>query len=77
MDDSKQRKKPVVRKIVHVSGFEVFTFDSVLLKDWVIKASASSHDSILVVMRNVKTGEVLSNFFTDETEANDFINYYV
>lgn len=77
MDDHTQRKKPVIKRVLHASGLEVFTFDSVLLRDWVIKASASNLDSIFVVMKNIKTGEVIAEFFTDEVQANDFINYYV
>lgn len=66
-----------MRKVPHDSGVDIFSFDNVILKNWVIKASASSVDSILIVMRNIKTGEVITDFFTDEVKANDFINYYV
>lgn len=75
MDDL-QRKRPVIRRTLHPSGTEVFSFDSVLLKNWIVKASASSQDSILVVMKNVKTEEVLTYFFSDEVQANDFINFH-
>jgi len=40
---------------------------------WCIKASVSSLDTFCVVMYNEKTDDCHTGFFTDELEANKFI----
>lgn len=75
--DNKQRKKPTLRRTRLKSGFEVFSFEPILLGNWMVKASLSSHDTIFISMMNVETGEVETQFFTDETQANDFINHFI
>lgn len=59
------------------NGLEVYSFDTVLLGDWLIKASLSNFDTIFVLMESIETGETCSGFFTDELKANDFINLKV
>jgi len=43
--------------------------------EWYIKASLSSFDTMCIVMYNEKTDECQVGFFTDELEANRFIEY--
>jgi hypothetical protein len=43
--------------------------------EWYIKASFSSLNTLCVVMYNEKTDECQVGFFTDELEANRFIEY--
>ena len=58
------------------SGLQMFSFNTVLLNDWFVKASLSSIDTILVVMQNIETSEVVTGFFTDENKANEFVNFH-
>jgi len=58
------------------SGLQLFSFNTVLLDDWLVKASLTSADTIVVIMQNIETGSVATGFFTDENKANDFVNLH-
>jgi len=60
----------------HPSGFRLFSFETVLLNNWFVKASLSSADTIFIVLQNIETGEVVTGFFIDENKANEFVNFY-
>lgn len=68
------QKKYKISSYSHPSGVKFFSFNTILLEDWFVKASISSVDSICVVMQNINTGAVRTGFFTDESQANQFIN---
>lgn len=57
-------------------GLQLFSFNTVLLNNWFVKASLSSIDTILIVMQNIETEEVVLGFFIDEVQANEFVNFY-
>lgn len=58
------------------SGLQLFSFNTVLLNDWFVKASLTSIDTIVIVLQNIESGEVVTGFFTDENKANEFVNFY-
>jgi len=78
MEPQKQQHKRLsLTRTKTSSGLEVYSFDPVLLGDWLIKASLSNLDTIFVLMENIITKETCSGFFINEIKANDFINLRV
>lgn len=58
-------------------GLEILSVDPIKIENWIIKASSSTFDSILVVMTHAETGEVQTGFFSSEMDANMFITYWI
>lgn len=55
------------------SGQCLFSSNVVLLNEWLIKASISNLDSIMILLQNINSNEIKIKFFKDELEANKFI----
>lgn len=77
MDKSNQKvRKLDLTTLKTESGFELFSFNTVLLENWFVKASISNADTICVLMMNIESEELVVGFFTDEVKANDFVNFW-
>lgn len=64
-------------KYVRFGDLEMFSVDPLRIDNWIIKASSSSFDSILIVMQNIFSGEVQVGLFSDEVNANIFVSHWI
>ena len=60
-------------KIKLSDGFEITSLGTVRIKNWFLRASTTSLDTICIVMCHVKTEETRVAFFIDEVKAHSFI----
>ena len=67
-----------IEKFEHPSGLELHSFRTVLIGEWLVRVSASNVDSVVIVMiKPTKPGEFVMGTFTDELEANNFLNFWL
>lgn len=60
-------------KSKYYGGFEITSLCTVKIKNWFVRVSTTSFETICVVMCHVKTDRTRVAFFIDEREAHSFI----
>lgn len=60
------------------SGLEIHSFKTVRIGDWIVRVSVSNIDSVVIIMmKTIYPYEMVMGTFTDEMEANNFLNFWL
>lgn len=60
------------------SGLEIHSFKTVRIGDWIVRVSVSNVDSVIIIMiKAINPSEMVMGTFTDENDANKFLNFWL
>lgn len=75
MEAPKQSQKSFITKTrIKPLGLDLFSYENVPIKNWNVKVSVTSNDTILVIMTHRKTNNIQMAFFNDELRAHLYIS---
>lgn len=77
MDLPKEYQKSLTTRFVDRRGIELYSLCTVVINNWMVRASITVFDTVLVVMTHKHLGFTKVSFFTDETKAHDYIHSIV
>lgn len=75
--DTNEKKGPYQTFVTKLkTGFELTSLEPVRIANWIIQASVSNKDTVVVVMTHIN-GLTRVGMFDDENEANQFVMYWL
>ena len=63
----------VTTRYVSEGGFELFSYNTLQLRNWFVRVSITETDTIMAVLTHVHLGLTKIAFFNDEVKAHQFI----
>ena len=72
-----EKAKYATRVTSYLNGLELTSVEPVVINDWILKASMTNADSILVIMHHRLLHVTKIGTFEDEDEANNFVMFWL